>query len=103
IGLGRLIGRINWSGFWTTRTGLLPLALLGLLIGVLAIFVAFARANDPQASGSGDSLLFQVVFVVLVVIIPLGYLVWSRMGADGAIDLGRAALLVVAVVLVLFG
>jgi uncharacterized protein (TIGR03663 family) len=104
MGFGHVLERISWARLWTTSTGLVPLALLGIVIGVVATIVIIARANDIQAMDrSGWPSLVQVLFVVVVVLVPLGYLVWSQV-ADRASwrDVGIAALLIVALLLGLF-
>lgn len=104
MGLGRILERINWAGFWTTRAGLLPLALVGLFIGAIAIVMVIARSNDPGgARQTSWSPLFQIIFVIVVVVLPMAYLIWShtrdRMGIR---ELSNSALLVLALLLALF-
>lgn len=104
MGLGRVLGRVDWKGFWTTRSGLLPLATFGLFIGVIALGVAIARSNDPQALNSHAlAPVFQIAFVVIVVLIPMAWLIWSHTGdARGMRELGTSVLLVLAILLGLF-
>lgn len=104
MGLGRVLGQVNWRGFWTTRAGLLPLAALGLLVGLIALGVAIARSNDPQAA-TPHALgpVYQIAFVVIVVIVPMVWLLWTYSDGDrGVRELGTSLLLVLAVLLGLF-
>lgn len=104
MGLGRVLGRVNWAGFWTTRAGLLPLATFGLFVGLVAFGVAIARSNDPQASSSHAlAPVFQIAFIVVVVLVPMAWLIWSHTGdAAGMRVLGTSVLLVLAILLGLF-
>ncbi|HVL23508.1 MAG TPA: SMP-30/gluconolactonase/LRE family protein, partial [Thermomicrobiales bacterium] len=104
LGLGHVFERIPWSRLWTTPAGLVPLALLGIVIGLMATIVIVARSNDVSSvDRSGWPALVQVLFVLVVVLIPLAYLIWSQLtDRFGLRDVGIAALLVVALLLGLF-
>lgn len=104
MGLGRVAGRIDWAGFWTTRAGLLPLVVFGLFVGLIAFAMAIARSNDPQSIG-GHRLapVFQIAFVIIVVIIPMLWLIWTHSGErHGVRELGISVLLVLAILLGFF-
>jgi len=104
LGLGYVLERVPWSRLWTSPAGLLPLAVLGILIGIVAMIVIVARSNDATSvDRSGWPPLLQIFFVLVVLIIPLAYLIWSHL-ADRTHEgsLGPSILLVVALVLALF-
>ncbi len=104
LGLGMLFERVPWALVGRTVFGLIPLAVIGIAMGLIAIGMLFARANDPlRQTASTSELLIQVAFVLLLVILPLGYLIVElaarlRPAHRGRI-LGGMALLVLAVVL----
>ncbi|MDQ3542193.1 MAG: hypothetical protein M3440_16060, partial [Chloroflexota bacterium] len=101
VGLGRMAERIPWRALATTRSGLVPVALLGLVIGVLAVVTLIARSNDVGAAVPGEpSSIVQVGFVLLVVVVPLGILVAREfLSRRGAQYVGWASLLVLATIL----
>lgn len=104
MGLGRVLERVDWARFWTSRVGLLPLALLGLFVGAIAIIMVIARSNDPgRVDGTGWSPLLQIIFVIVVVVLPMAYLIWTHTERRlGLRELGNSALLVLALLLALF-
>lgn len=104
IGLGVVLGRFDWNTFRRTRASLIPVAMLGMIIGLIAILVTIARANDPAGgSSSGWPALLQILFVVVVVLLPLAYLIWSgTQGTEARAPIGSSALLVIALLLGLF-
>lgn len=104
MGLGRLFENIRWNEFFTSRAGMFPVALLCLFIGAIAIVMVIARANDRQAvQSNGWPELLQIVFVLVVVVLPVTYFIWSRTSDRSATrDLGYSALLVVALLLGFF-
>lgn len=101
VGLGRMAERIPWRSLATTRAGLVPVALLGLVIGLLAVATLIARSNDPEASMAGaPSWKVQVGFVLLVVVVPLGILVGREfISSRGARYVGWCGLLILAILL----
>ena len=104
LGLGRVLERIPWSRLWATPAGMLPLAILGIVIGLVAAIVIVARANDATGvDRSGWPAMIQLLFVFLVVLVPLTYLVWSlATNRESGMRPGAAAMLVVAILLGLF-
>lgn len=101
IGLGRLGSRIPWRTLTTTRAGLPPVAITGILIGVAAAITLIARDNDPVAEGQeGAHVAQRVAFVLLLVVVPLGALLAQDIAdRHRARYVGWSALLVVAVLL----
>ncbi len=101
IGLGRMAERIPWRSLATTRAGLVPLALLGLVIGLLAVVTLIARSNDSVAAVSGGLPSgVRIGFVFLLVVVPLALLVGREFGTrQGARYVGWASLLVLAAIL----
>lgn len=101
IGLGRLGERIPWRTLGVSRSGLVPLAMLGLVIGLLAITTLIGRSNDGGAVERGaPSTRVQVAFVVGVVIVPLAVLVGRELLTErGARYAGWSALLALALIL----
>lgn len=104
IGIGRLAERIPWRSLATTGAGLIPLALLGMVIGVLAAVTLYARANDSDAAVSDEpSARVRIGFVVLVVVVPLAVLVGREfVTGRGARYVGWSSLLVLAIILGLY-
>lgn len=101
FGLGVLGSRIPWRSLGATRAGFVPLAILGILIGLIAAITLIARDNDPgRAAQQGAPVLLQVAFVLLLVVVPLAVLLASDF-TDGrrARYVGWSALLVLALVL----
>ncbi len=98
IGLGRLIERIPWSSLLRTRDGLLPIAMLGLFFGIVGVVTLAARANDPGQAINSPYL--RLLFVIVVVVLPLGFLVFREASRSRhARFVGWSALLVLAVIL----
>lgn len=104
IGLGRVLERIAWSRLFTSRAGLFPLSVFGLMVGAISIVMVVARANDENVRNpTGWSPWFQAMFVIVVVVVPMAYLIWSHIDGKLALrDLGNSALLVLAILLVAF-
>lgn len=101
IGLGRLGSRIPWRRLATSRAGLAPMAVFGIVVGLIAAITLVARGNDPgPAAGQGSSMMLQVAFILLLVVVPLGALLANDlMNARRVRHVGWSALLVLAVVL----
>lgn len=101
VGVGRMAERIPWRSLATTRAGLVPIALFGLVIGMFAVVTLIARSNDSEAALPGEpSWIVQVGFVLLVVVVPLGILVVRELlSSRGPRYVGWAALLVLATIL----
>lgn len=101
VGLGRMTERIPWRSLGTSRAGLVLVALLGLVIGVLAVITLIARSNDSGAAVSdGPSSAIRIAFVFLVVVVPLGILVGREFSSSrGTRYVGWASLLVLATIL----
>lgn len=100
VGIGRMAERIPWRSLTTTRAGLVPLALLGLVIGLLAVVTLIARSNDDDAAQDGLSAEVRIGFVVLVVVVPLAILVGRELlSSRGARFVGWSSLLVLATLL----
>ncbi len=98
IGLGRLIERIPWRSLVSSRDGLLLAAMFGLFFGIVGVVTLTARANDPGQSVNSPYL--RALFVLVVVILPLGFLIYRESSASRhPWFVGWSALLVVAVLL----
>ena len=104
LGLGRVLERIAWSRLFTSRAGLFPLSVFGLMVGAVSIVMVIARANDVNVrDATGWSPWFQAMFVIVVVVVPMAYLIWSHLDGKLALrDLGNSVLLVLAILLVAF-
>lgn len=101
IGLGRLGSRIPWRSLVTTRVGLIPVAILGILVGVIAAVTFIARDNDPGAEARGGApALLQAAFVLLLIVVPLAALLAGELtNTRRARHVGWSALLVLGLVL----
>jgi len=100
IGLGRIGSRIPWRSLATSRAGLVPVTIFGIVIGLIAAITLFARDNDPSAAEQGSSVLLQVAFVLLLVVVPLSALLASEFTEARRIRyVGWSALLVIGLVL----
>jgi uncharacterized protein (TIGR03663 family) len=98
IGLGRMLERIPWGTLITTRNGILPLAMFALFIGLAGVVTLIARSNDPQTVGTSPVL--GVIGVVLLVVVPLGLVIFREASTSGIPRYaGWSALLVVSVLL----
>lgn len=101
VGLGRMAERIPWRSLATTRAGLVPVALIGLVIGVIAVITIIARSNVTGENVPGDpSWAVQIGFVLLVVVVPLGIVVAREcISGRNTRYVGWASLLVLAMIL----
>lgn len=98
IGLGRLIERIPWKSLASTRDGLVLAAMFGLFFGIVGLVTLTARANDPAQAVNSPYL--RALFVLVVVILPLGFLIYRESShARHPRFAAWCALLVVAVLL----
>lgn len=104
LGLGYMLERIPWERFLQTSAGVIPVAVLGIVIGVIAALVLVARSNDPaQSNQSFFDIALPIVFVIVVVVAPLVYLLAGRTSTRSEIRyLGWSAMLVVAFLLGLY-
>ncbi len=104
LGLGYALERIPWDRFLTSIVGVVPLAILGIVIGVVAALVLVARSNDPaQSNQSFFDIALPIVFVLIVVVAPLVFLLAGRSSSRSQIrTLGWSVLLVVAFLLGLY-
>ena len=78
IGLGETLHAIRWHRVWQGISGVLALAMLGVVVGLAAIGVLLSRANDL---GGGISSAMPPVAVLCLVVVPLAYLMW-RISSD---------------------
>lgn len=75
-GLGRLFERVARNRLLTSVAGVLPLAMTGILIGIIAVLVLIARSNDPINVNKGFmATALPVLFILLVVVAPLAYVI----------------------------
>lgn len=104
LGLGYMLERIPWGRFLNTSAGVIPVAMLAIVIGVIAALVLVARSNDPaQSNQSFLDIALPIVFVILVVVAPLVFLLAGRTSTRSEIRyLGWSAMLVVAFLLGLY-
>ena len=104
LGLGYMLERIPWGRFLNTSAGVIPVAMLGIVIGVISALVLVARSNDPaQSNLSFFDIALPIVFVIMVVVAPLVFLLTSRTSTRSEIRyLGWSAMLVVAFLLGLY-
>ncbi|MGI8486586.1 MAG: SMP-30/gluconolactonase/LRE family protein [Thermomicrobiales bacterium] len=104
LGLGYMLERIPWSRFLTTSVGVIPVAMLGIVIGVIAALVLVARSNDPAQSNLNFlDIALPIVFVILVVVAPLVFLLAGRISTRSELrNLGWSTMLVVAFLLGLY-
>jgi uncharacterized protein (TIGR03663 family) len=102
IGLGDTLHAIRWRSVWQGISGLLALAILGIVIGLAAVGVLLSRAEDL---GGGPSAAMPSVAVLCLVVVPLAYLTW-RISGDLRQDeelRGQPALTALFVAAVLLG
>ncbi len=98
MGLGRALERLPWATMFTTRDGLLPLAIGGVVIGLAGTITLIARSNDPQPAGTVP--IFGILGVLLLVVVPFALLAYREsVVARVPRYAGWSALLVVAVLL----
>ncbi|HEU0165690.1 MAG TPA: glycosyltransferase family 39 protein, partial [Thermomicrobiales bacterium] len=104
VGLGYMLERIPWSRMLNSTAGVVPIALAGILIGVIAALTLVARSNDPaQQNESFLDIAMPIVFVLVIVVAPLIFLLAGETASRRQIShLGWSALLVVAVLLGLY-
>ena len=105
IGLGETLHAIEWRSVWQGISGVLALAMLGVVIGVAAVGVLLSRVDDL---GGGISMAMPPVAVLCLVVVPLAYVIWrisSDLRRDGETRSkpGLMALLVMAILLGAFG
>ena len=75
-GVGRLFERVARNRLLTSVAGILPLAMTGILIGVIAVLVLIARSNDPVNVNKGfGATALPVLFILLVVVAPLAWVI----------------------------
>lgn len=100
-GAGRLFERIARDRLLTSVAGILPLAITGILIGVIAVLVLIARSNDPINQNKGFmATALPVLFILLVVVAPLAYIiVGNPENRPSRRSLGWSGLVVVFVLL----
>ena len=77
IGVGETMHAIHWRSVWQGVSGVLALAMLGVVIGLAAVGVLLSRANDL---GGGTSMAMPPVAVLCLVVVPLAYLIWRISG-----------------------
>ena len=73
VGLGETLHAIHWRNVWQGISGVLALAVLGVVIGLAAVGVLLSRADDR---GGGISVAMPAVAVLCLVVVPLAYLIW---------------------------
>ncbi len=73
IGVGETWRAIEWRSVWQGISGVLALAMLGVVIGLAAVGVLLSRANTV---GDGISVAMPPVAVLCLVVVPLAYLIW---------------------------
>ena len=101
MGLGRVYERMPWRSVLTTRAGVLLVGMFGLVIGLIGVVTLIARANDPGQAANSPWL--RVLFILLVVVVPFGYLIITERGRSHHGHLAAwSALVVVAVLLGLY-
>lgn len=101
VGLGHMAERIPWRSLATTHAGLVPVAVFGMLVGLIAAATLAARANDQVQYASGaPAWSIQIAFVLLVVVVPLGFLIGREfVSSQRARYVGWSSLLVLATIL----
>lgn len=73
IGVGETWRAIQWRNVWQGISGVLALAMLGIVIGLAAVGVLLSRASTL---GGGVSGAMPPVAVLCLVVVPLAYLAW---------------------------
>ena len=103
LGLGYLLERVERFRLLSSLASLLPLAVLALTTGVIAILMVVARANDETATETAP--IQAVVIILLLVIVPFSLLLARAMTQEGEHTraVGWSALLVLVAVLGIFG
>ena len=103
LGLGYLLERVEHYRLLSSLASLLPLAVMALTIGVIAILMVVARANDDTATETAP--IQAVVIILLLVIVPFSLMLARAMMQEGEHThaIGWSALLVLVVLLGIFG
>lgn len=100
VGLGDVLEGINWRDTLRGAGGLLALTYLGLVIGLIAVGILASRIDNAESQGEAIS---QMVFVLVLVVVPLSYaayvLIRAKLDADAGVQTGLLALLVLGVLL----
>ncbi len=100
IGLGHILDRVERYRFLSSIASLVPVGVLALLIGIIAIFMAVARSNDTGLATREQSPEMAIVIILLLVIVPFSLLLSRASSADGGLQrVGWAALLVLTMLL----
>jgi sugar lactone lactonase YvrE len=103
LGLGYLLERVEAYRLLSSLASLIPLAVLALVIGLIAILMAVARSNDDTITQTSG--IQAVIIILLLVIVPFSLLLARAMTAEGEQThaVGWSALLVVIAILGLYG
>lgn len=103
LGLGYILERVERYRLLSSLAGLVPLAVVALLLGVVAIFMAVARSNDTSTV-SGRASQLEILIVLLLAVIPFSLVLARVMMAPGGMArVGWSALLVLVALLGMFG
>ena len=73
IGVGETWHAIQWRSVWQGISGVLALAMLGVVIGLAGVGILLSRASTV---GDGVSAAMPPVAVLCLVVVPLAYLIW---------------------------
>jgi DNA-binding beta-propeller fold protein YncE len=103
LGLGYLLERVERYRLLSSLASLIPLAVLALTIGVIAILMVVARANDD--TGTETAPVQAIIIILLLVIVPFSLLLARVMTREGdhTHAVAWSALLVLIVILGLYG
>lgn len=104
LGLGVLFERIEKQRLFTSLAGLVPAAVFGLMLGVIAIAIAVARANDDSIAADTQSIQAQILIILLLVVVPLSIYLGRECTLPGRTRrVGWSAIVVLVIVLGMYG
>ena len=99
--LGELVADLDRRDLLRGAGGALAVALLGLFVGLIALGILLSRIDGPVA---GRSAAASALIVAVLVVVPLGYAVFTLVQAERATGRGRQpALLALLVPALLLG
>jgi DNA-binding beta-propeller fold protein YncE len=103
LGLGYLIERVERYRLLSSFASLVTISVLAITIGVIAILMMVARANDPGAL-SGENTASSIIMILLLGIVPFSLILARAMShGNDPRRVSWAALLVLVGILGVFG
>ena len=104
FGLGFLLEQIELRQLFTSMAGLVPLAVFGMFVGLIAIAVAVARANEVGSTIDTRSAQAQILMILLLIVVPLSVFLGRECTMPGrARRVGWSAAVVLVILLGIYG